>query len=63
MQNFLGALELAEPHENLSERGERNREAASRAVLLLQRRALLGQRERLLVAMLNQRDVRLVVAG
>ena len=62
MQNLFGALELAEPHENLPERGERNCEAASRAVLLLQRRALFGERERLLVAMLNQRDVRLVVA-
>ena len=48
-------------HENLTERGERNRQAASRAVLLLQRRAPFGQRERLFMAMLKQRDVRLIV--
>ena len=31
MQHFLGSLELAEAHENLSKRGERNGKAASRA--------------------------------
>ena len=61
-QNLFGALELAEPHENLTERRERNREPAPGPVLFLQRRALFGQRERLLVAVLNQRDVRLIVA-
>ena len=59
---FSARSSLPSLHENLSERGERNREAAPGADLLLQRRALFGQRQRLLVAVLNQRDVRLVVA-
>ncbi len=62
MQNFLGALELAEPHEDLSERGERNGEPASGPHLFLQRRTVLGHGERLLMAVLEQRHVRLVVA-
>ena len=60
-EDLLGALEVAELHEDLSERGERDGEAVARAERLVQRDAALGQRQRLIVTMAHQRDVRLVV--
>ena len=44
------------------ERAERDREAVARAVLLVQRHAALGERERLFVAMPQHHDARLVAA-
>ncbi len=49
--------------ENLAECRERYGESPPAAVLLLQRRGLLGERQRQVVAVLNQRDVCLVVAN
>ena len=53
---------VAEPDADLAERRERHRQAVPGAVLLVQRHAALGERERLLVAVLQHRDVRLVAA-
>lgn len=61
MEHLLCALELAETDENLAQGRERNRETAARGNLFLLRRALLRQRERLLVPMLDQRDIGLVI--
>ena len=61
MEYLLCALELADTDENLAQGGERNRQTAPRLNLFLLRQALLRQRERLLVPMLDQRDVGLVV--
>ena len=61
VEHFLCACELAEPHENLTERRERDRQAAAGAELFLQGRASFGERQGLLVTVLNQRDVGLVV--
>ncbi len=60
-QDVFGALEVAELDEDLAERGERHRKAMARGQRLVQRDASLGKRERLLVLMPHQRDVRLVV--
>ena len=61
VQDLLGALEIAELHEDLSERGQRDGQAVAGAERLVQRDAALGERQRLIVAMAHQRDVRLVV--
>ena len=60
-EDLLGALEIAELHEDLSERGQCDREAVTRSERLMQRDAALGEGERLIVAMPHQRHVRLVV--
>ena len=62
VQRLLGALQVAEADADLAERGERDGEPVRRARVLVQRDAALGERERLLVAVLHQRDVRLVAA-
>ena len=62
VQHVVGALEVAEAHADLAERGERHGEPVALAELFVQGHAALGQRERLLVAVANQRDVGLVAA-
>src|SRR5262249_29357750 len=59
----LGAPHPAEPDADLPERGERNAETVRRAGFLLQLDAALGERQRLVVPVLNRRDVRWVAAG
>ena len=60
-EDLLGAFEVAELNEDLAERRECDGEAVTRSERLMQRDAALGERERLIVAMLHQRHVRLVV--
>ena len=60
-EHLFGALEIAELHENLAERRQRHGEAVTGAERFVQRDAALGERQRLIVLMAHQRDVRLVV--
>ena len=60
VERLFCAIEAAEADANLPERGERHAQAVRRAALLLQFHAALGQRQRLVVPVLHQRDVRLV---
>ena len=62
VQRVLGSLQIADPDADLAERGKRHAEAVRRAGLLLEVDASFGERQRLLVPMLHQRDVRLVPA-
>ena len=62
MQRVLRARQIAEPHADLSERRERDGEAVSRSMRFVQRDAALGERQRLLVAVLQHHHVRLVAA-
>ncbi len=62
VERLFCAIEAAEADANLPERGERHAQAVRRAALLLQLHAALGQRQRLVVPVLHQRDVRLVAA-
>ncbi len=62
VQGVLGARQVAEPHADLAERAERDGQSVARAVRLVERDAALGQRERLLVAVLEHHDARLVAA-
>ena len=62
VERLFGARQIAEAHANLPERAERDREAVARAVLLVQRHAALGERERLFVAVLQHHDARLIAA-
>ena len=62
MQRFFGARQVAKPHADLSERGERDREPVAGAVRLVKRHAALGERQRLLVAVLEHQHVGLVAA-
>ena len=62
MQHGLGAREIADAHADLAERGERDRKAGPLSETFLQRDRALGERQGLIVAMPNQRDVRLVDA-
>ena len=62
VQRVLGARQIAEPDADLPERGERDREPVAGAVRFVQRDAALGQRERLLVPVLQHHHVRLVAA-
>ena len=62
VQHLFGALELSDVNENLPQRGQTEGQAAAGTNLFLQRGASFGQRERVLVTMLNQGDVCLVVA-
>ena len=60
VQHRIGAIEVADAHADLAERGERDRQAGSLAEPLVQIDGALGERERLFVAVANQRDVGLV---
>ena len=60
MQHGFGAIEIADAHADLPERRERDREARALPEAFVQVDGALGERERLLVAVANQRDVRLV---
>ena len=60
VQHGVGAIEIADAHADLSERRERNGEAGALSKSLVQVDRALGERERLFVAVANQRDVRLV---
>ena len=62
MQRFFGARQVAEPHADLPERRERHGQAMSRPVRFVNRHAALGERQRLLVAMLEHQHVGLVAA-
>ena len=62
VERLFGARQIAEAHANLPERAERDRESVARAVLLVQRHAALGERERLLVPVLQHHDARLIAA-
>ena len=62
VQRLLGPREVAEPDADLAERGERDGQAVARAVRFVQRHAALGERERLLVAVLQHHHVGLVAA-
>ena len=62
VQRLFRSLQVAKPHGNLTERGERYPEAVRRARLLLQLDAAFGERERLVVPMLHHRDVCLIAA-
>ncbi len=60
MQNRVGALEMAEANANLTERGERSRQARALADALVHRDGPLGEGQRLIVPVANQRHIRLV---
>ena len=62
VERLLGAPQVAEAHADLAERRQRDAEAVRRAGFLLQRDAALGQRQRLVVAVLHHRHVGLVAA-
>jgi hypothetical protein len=62
VQRVLRAAQIAQAHTDLSERRERDGQAVAPAVLLVKRDASLGERERLLVTVLQHRDARLVPA-
>ena len=62
IERFLRAGQVAHPHADLPERGERHAEPVRRARLFLQLHAALGERQGLLVPVQHQRDVRLVAA-
>ena len=62
VQRVFRAAEIAEAHADLSERGERDGEAVPGAVPFVQRHAALGERQRLLVAVLQHHHARLVAA-
>ena len=62
IERLLGALQAAQPHANLPERGERDSQTVRSARFFLQLHAAFRERQRLLVTMLHQRDVCLVAA-
>ncbi len=62
VEGLFGAVQAAEPDAYLSERGERDAQTVRRTALLLQFHAALGERQRLVVPVLHQRDVGLVAA-
>jgi hypothetical protein len=62
VQRVFGAGQVAEADANLAERRQRDGETVARAVRFVQRHAALGERQRLLVAMLQHRHVGLVAA-
>ena len=62
VQGVFGAGEVAEAHANLSERPERDGQAVAGPVRLVERDAALGERERLLVAMLEHHHAGLIAA-
>ena len=62
IERLGGARQLTEADRNLAERAERHGQSVARRILLVQRDGALGQRQRLLVAMADHRDVGLVAA-
>ena len=62
VQDVVGPVEIAEAHADLAEVAERDGEPVPRSVRLLERDAALGERERLLVAVLHHHDGGLVPA-
>ena len=60
VQHGIGAIEIADAHADLSERRERDRQTRALSKSLVQVDRALGERERLFVAVANQRDVGLV---
>ena len=62
MQRIFGARKVAQPDANLTERRKRDGQPVARAVRFVERHAPLGESERLLVAVLHHRHVRLVAA-
>ena len=62
VQRILCARQIAEPDADLAERGERDGEAVAGSVRLVQDHAALGERKRLLVAVLQHHHVRLIAA-
>ena len=60
VQHGVGAIEIADPDADLSKRRERDRQSRPLAEALVKVDGALGEREGLLVAVSNQRDVRLV---
>ena len=60
-QRFFGALQVAELHEDLSERRERDGEPMAGSERFVERDAALGQRQRLVEPMSHQGHVGLVV--
>ena len=60
VQHLVGAIEVADAHADLPERGERHREARSLAQAFMEIHGAIGERQRLLIAMANQRHVGLV---
>ena len=62
VERLLRAPQAAEADADLAERGERDAETVRRARFLLQLHAPLGELQRLVVAVLHHRDVRLVAA-
>ena len=56
------ARQLSEPDRNLSQRAEGDGQAVARRILLMQRHGAFGQRQRVLVAMADHRDVGLIAA-
>jgi hypothetical protein len=62
MQQGFSARQIADADANLAQRGERDGEALALAEAFLECHGALGKRERLIVAVADQRDVRLVDA-
>ena len=62
IERLGGARQLSEPDRNLSQRAKGDGQAVPRRILLMQRDGAFGQRQRVLVAMADHRDVGLVAA-
>ena len=62
IERLFRAVEAAQADADLAERCERHAKPVRRAAILLQLHAALGQRQRLFVPVLHQRDVGLVAA-
>ncbi len=62
IEHLFRPREIADPHANLAEGGQRDAQAVGGARLLLQLDAALGERERLLVPVQHHRDIGLVAA-
>ena len=62
VQRRFGPFQVPEPHADLSQRRERHTQAVRRAGVLLQLDAAFRERQRLIVTVLHQRDVRLIAA-
>jgi len=62
VQGILRSPQISEAHADLTERGQRHGQPVARAVRFVERYASLGQRQRLLVAVLQHHHVGLVPA-
>ncbi len=62
IERLFRPVQAPEPNADLAERGERHAKAVGRPSALLELDAAVGERQRLLVAVLHQRDVRLIAA-